>query len=123
MLSKNESQIKSANQVQTSETTLKQPESSINGSFSTLAARLNSYKHLDDYELYREERLKLNAEKRFGLIMQSIKTKFKDCSKLALAGEETDSDMNEEPSELSSFNQILRRHKKRFKQNLNLHHR
>lgn len=95
----------------------------INGDATiTLAAMLNSCKYLDDYEYYRGQRIKQNAMRRFGVIMQSIEAKYKDCPQSAVE-EENDSDiLDETKSEFSIFNQILRRHRKRFKQNPNLHH-
>lgn len=89
---------------------------------TSLADKLKSYKHLDDYEYYRGARLKQNAVNKFGLIMQSIKVQ------LTLQGAEedetNDSDIIEDSnSEYFNFNQILKRHKKRLKQNVNLHHR
>lgn len=88
----------------------------------TLAAMLNSCRYLDDYEYYRGQRIKQNAMRRFGLIMQSIEAKYKDCPQSAIE-EENDSDiLDETEPEFSIFNQILRRHRKRFKQNPNLHH-
>lgn len=92
---------------------------------ASLTARLSSYKDLDDYEYYREERLKQNAMRKFSLIMQSIKTKHKDCSvnnsNNSTNNNESDSDVvvdtQTADSEFSNFNQILKRHRKRFKQN------
>lgn len=87
-----------------------------------LAAKLNSYKYLDDYEYYRGQRIKQNAMKRFGLIMQSIETKYKECPQSTLEEENYSGILDETISEFSIFNQILRRHRKRFKLNPNLHH-
>ena len=88
---------------------------------TSLTARLNNYKYLDDYEYYRAERLKQSALRKFGLIMQSVKTSYKDCSQSAL--DENDSDVIEESaSDFSNFNQILKRHRKHFRQNLAIRH-
>lgn len=91
---------------------------------ASLTATLNSYKYLDDYEFYRNERLKQSAMKKFNFIMQSIKTKYKDCSQSAeFDADGNDSDPSDEtPYEFTSFNQIIKRHRERFKQNLTLHH-
>lgn len=107
----------------------------------SLTAKLNSYKYLDDYEYFHGERLKQNAMRKFGLIMQSVETRYKDCSESAHDNKisignldrEDDDDYNNDldsdilggpTSEFSNFNRILKRHRKRFRQNLtNLHHR
>lgn len=87
----------------------------------SLTVILDNYKYLDDYEYYQKDRLKHNTMRKFGLIMQSIKTKYKDCSQMT-SDNEIESDITEEPvSEYSNFNQILKRHRKRFKRNLSLH--
>lgn len=88
----------------------------------SLTAKLNSYKYLDDYEYYRGERIKQNAMRRFSLIMQSIKAKYKDCPQSAVEEENDSDNLEDTSSEFSIFNQILRRHRKRFKQNPNLRH-
>jgi len=93
-------------------------------SLLSLTAKLNNYKYLDDYEYYRGERLKKNALGRFSIIMQSLKAKYKNCAHLALDNDDSDDDVLEEPgSEFSNFNQILKRHRRRFKQSPSLHHR
>lgn len=83
---------------------------------------LACYKHLDDYDYYKAARLKHNAEVKFGQIMQSIKEKYKNSSPMNCDAE-IDSDISEEPTaEFFDFNQIIKRHKRRVKHNLN-HHR
>lgn len=89
---------------------------------NTLTAKLNSYKYLDDYEYYRERRIKQNAMRRFGHIMQSIETKYKGCPQSTLEEENYSDILDETITEFPIFNQILRRHRKRFKPNPNLHH-
>lgn len=92
--------------------------SHIDSSSGSLAAKLNSYQYLDDYEYCRVQRLRHNAARKFGLIMQSIDTNYKDCSQSAFDLTENDSDKLEEVnSETLYFNRILKRHRKRFKQN------
>lgn len=91
-------------------------------SSASLTARLNSYKYLDDYQYYHRERLKQNAMRKFKLIMQSIETSYKDCSQLAFDNENDNDTTEEQTSKFSDFNQILKRHRKRFKQNLKDHH-
>lgn len=93
---------------------------------ASLAATLSSYKYLDDYEYYRDERMKQNAMRNFGAILQSIKTKYKGCSTQSASDDEnSDSDIIAETtnSEFSNFNRILKRHRKRFKQKLANHRR
>lgn len=91
-------------------------------SSASLTARLSSYKYLDDYEYYRGDRLKQNAMRKFKLIMQSIQTSYKNSSQMTFDNENDNDVIDEAASEFSNFNQILKRHRKRFKQNLNLHH-
>lgn len=93
---------------------------------ASLSASLSGYKYLDDYEYYREERMKHNAMRNFGLILQSIKTKYKDCSQQsAFDDDNSDSDIiSGATPEFFDFNRILKRHKKRFRQRpANHHHR
>lgn len=109
---------------------------------SSLYATLNSFKHLDDYEYCRERRLKDNASKKFGLIIQSVKAKLNELQVAAAVSqvacpitsttnttntkEDDDSDMAHDEarvSDCSYFNQILKRHMKRYRKNVNHHHR
>lgn len=108
------------------------------GTSTTLLASLRSYKYLDDYEYCRKRGLERNAMRKFGNIMQSIKSTHKDSSKSALKhtngsinsnsntlvdnDNDIDSDLGEDIEdpieEFSNFNRILKRHRKRFKPNI-----
>lgn len=93
-------------------------------SYDTLEGKLASFKHLDDYEYYKNARIKHNVMISYKHIMQSIKAKYKDTSQLTSCDDETDSDISEEPdSKFFDFNQILKRHKRRVKHDLSHHRR
>lgn len=75
--------------------------------------------------------------RKLGLILQSIKTKYKDSHYSGSDGLNNDSDeedtdvieggdivgvVGDQSSELSKFNKILKRHRKRFRQNFDRRH-
>lgn len=109
-----------------------------------LNSKLQNYKHLDDYDHYQESRSKYHATKKFILIMRSIrddinckqsdildymaKDKFDSRFSNEDVGDETDISDNRETkkhvNDFSDFNQILKRHRKRFKlKKFSRHHR
>lgn len=98
-----------------------------------LIAELDRYKHLDDYEYYRNQRLKQNAMKKYVMIIQSVNERYKDClhrSNIVCStsiitatttddSSNTDSEITQEPAidDLSNFNKIIKRHKRRILKN------
>lgn len=107
-------------------------------SSSSLNEKLMRYKHLDDHEYYQKKRSRHNATKKFILIMQSIKddrySSFvvnndsqanNDVRQVKDNYNYETSDLDEETAvnDFPDFNQILKRHGKRYKQqNSTLHH-
>lgn len=104
---------------------------------SSIIAKLQKYKHLDDYEYYQKKRSKHNAMKKFIFIMQSVREKHRDCfNNRSTSGDESEShsdtnnydndtsDLDEETlvTEFCSFNQILKRHRKRYRLDPSRHH-
>ena len=88
-----------------------------------LTTRLIQYQYLDDYDWYREKRLRRNAMKKFNHIMQTIKDKQKDEYQFEddgdpSAGEEDCGDDLHGGGDYSFFEQILKRHRERIKQSL-----
>lgn len=87
----------------------------------SLTATLNNYRHLDDYEFYREERLERNALKKFSQIMQSIKSNYRNRYQFVDDEDDDDNDcvvngglVDEAPIEYPNFNKILERHRRRY---------
>lgn len=78
---------------------------------------LSSYKHLDDLEFYKKERLKQNATNKYKQIMHSIRPNKDEYDSADSRSDNEDNKSIDDNEDSVYFKKIIKRHKRRLMRN------